>query len=586
MKKKKMKLPGKKANPFKVILPVAAVLVVVYVAFGLFFANHFYIRSTVNGVGTSFKSAQGAYDKILEDASGFSISIVAEDDSVIKTISSEELGLSVDYDESDVAALLEGQNGFAWPYYLIVGCDYNTAQGNTYNQAQVETLAASIDIPGNDSATESTDATINYNESSGKFEIVEETYGNKVETDQLAAAIADAAGNLKTTINLKDGDCYGKPATLSTDDDINAAVDQLNAYMERQIHYDLGEGYTEEIPDATKATWFTWDKDFNVDFNQDAIGEWVNSMGDKYNTYGKAKEFTTSSGLSITVPAGSFGWKIAYQGEIDQIMADLQGDEDVTRDFTYLYKATSHGEKDYGNSYVEVNLTAQHVYVYKDGSMVFDTDCVTGNVLAGHGTHTGCYPIAYKQKDATLKGANYESHVNYWMPFNMGEGLHDATWRSKFGGTIYQGNGSHGCVNLPKSAAAKIYDIVEAGWPVLVFYTGNTEAQIAEMVSGNQNKVIDAINAIGPVTSLDQEATIVAARAAYDALSDGQKDKVTNYQQLVDAENTLAILKAQAGVTDGTTTDGTTTDGTATDGTTTDGTTGTVTDPNAAVAAQ
>ncbi len=565
MKKKKMKLPGKTGNPALVVGIVLGAILLIYLLLGLFFGSHFYIRSTVNGVGTSFKSAQGAYKEILKDADGFSITIVDEDGAEIHTISSSELGLSVDYDESAVAALLEGQNGFAWPYYLLVGCDYTTEQGNTYDKSAVESIAASIDIPGNDSATESTDATINFNEDSGKFEIVEETYGNKVETAALTEAIIDAAENLHDTINLKDGACYGKPETLSEDKDINAAVDKLNGYMERQIHYDMGEGLTEEIPTATKATWFTWDSDFNVDFNQEAIGQWVDTMGEKYNTYGQAKDFTTTTGLSIKVPAGSFGWKIAYQGEIDQIMADLQGDEDVTRDFTYLYKATSHGEKDYGNSYVEVDLTSQHVYVYKDGNMVFDTDCVTGNVLAGHGTHTGCYPIAYKQRNATLRGANYESKVSYWMPFNMGEGLHDATWRSKFGGTIYQGNGSHGCVNLPKSAAAKIYDIVEAGWPVLVFYTGNTEAEIAEKVNGGQNKVIEAIAAIGPVTSLDQEATIVAARTAYDALSDGQKDKVTNYQQLVDAENTLAILKAQAGITEGTTTDPGTTDAAVTD---------------------
>jgi hypothetical protein len=269
-------------------------------------------------------------------------------------------------------------------------------------------------------------------------------------------------------------------------------------------------------------------------------------MGKKYNTFGKAKDFTTTSGEQITVPAGSFGWKIAYDGEIDAIIADLEGGQDVTRDFTYLYKATSHGEHDYGNNYVEVNLSEQHVYVYKDGQMVFDTNCVSGKISTDHGTHTGVYPIAYKQTDATLRGDNYESHVNYWMPFNMGEGLHDATWRKSFGGTIYKTGGSHGCVNLPLSAAEEIYNIVEAGWPVIVFYTGNTELENLE-ISNPEIKVIDLISEIETVT-LETEPQIAAARAAYDALTEEQKVLVTNYDQLVNDEIILQQLKAEAGL--------------------------------------
>ncbi len=553
---------AKKAGLSALIL--VAALVLIYVVLGFYFNSHFYIRSTVNGVGTSFKSPAGAFKAITNDASDFTITFIKEDGSDGAVVTSDQVGLSVDYEVDDVAALLDGQNGFAWGYYLIKGKAYNTSQGNTFDEALVDQVVASLDLNYATDITESQSAAISFNSDSGAFEITEEVYGNDIDKAEVKKALIDAIENLHSQIKLSDGDCYEKPATLATDDDIVAACDTLNTYMNRNIHYDLGEGITEEIPAATKASWFTWDDDFTVSFDRDAIGEFVNSMGEKYNTYGKAKDFTTTSGQQITVGAGSFGWKIAYDGEIDQIITDLQGDEDVTRDFVYLYYGTSHGDHDYGNSYVEVNLSEQHVYVYKDGQLVVSTDCVTGNVLNGHGTHTGCYPIAYKQKDATLRGDNYESHVNYWMPFNMGEGLHDATWRSKFGGTIYQGNGSHGCVNLPKAKAKEIYETVEAGWPVFVFYTGDTEAQINKLLNP-QYDVIDYINAIGEVT-LDSESAITYARLHYDALNDEQKTQITNYDLLVNAENTLAALKAAAGAA----TDATgTTDSTGTTDTTT-----------------
>jgi len=521
---------------------ILGIILIIYLAGSLFFRNHFYIRSKVNGVGASFRTAQSTYDKIINSADKYTISFIDADGNVINEVSSSELGVGVNYDESEVQTLLDSQTGFNWVLRLFVPAEYYTATGNSYDATKVTAVASSLDFSNQSSTTESQDATIQFD--GEKFVIVDEVYGDKITEEGVEEAIIYAVENLQTEINLADGTCYEKPNVLASDANIQKAVDVLNNYMDTDIHYDLGEGITEEIPADTKATWFTWDDSFNVSFDRDAIGEYVNSMGDKYNTYGKKKEFTTTSGETIEVPAGSFGWRIAYDGEIDAIIADLEGGEDVTRDFTYLYYGTSHGEHDYGNSYVEVNLTEQHVYVYKDGEMVFDTDCVSGKISANHGTHTGVYPIAYKQTDATLKGDNYESHVNYWMPFNMGEGLHDATWRSSFGGTIYKTGGSHGCVNLPLSAAEQIYNIVEAGWPVIVFYTGDTEEE-NYLIQNPQVKVSELIAEIETVT-LESEAQIAEARAQYEALTEEQKAQVSNYQDLVNAELTLQTLKLQA----------------------------------------
>ena len=521
---------------------ILGIILIIYLAGGLFFRNHFYIRSKVNGVGASFRTAQSTYNKIINSADKYTISFIDAEGNVINEVSSSELGVGVNYDESEVQTLLDSQSGFNWVLRLFVPAEYYTATGNSYDAAKVTAVASSLDFSNQSSTTESQDATIQFD--GEKFVIVDEVYGDKITEEGVEEAIIYAVENLQTEINLADGTCYEKPNVLASDANIQKAVDVLNNYMDTDIHYDLGEGITEEIPVDTKATWFTWDDSFNVSFDRDAIGEYVNSMGDKYNTYGKKKEFTTTSGETIEVPAGSFGWRIAYDGEIDAIIADLEGGEDVTRDFTYLYYGTSHGEHDYGNSYVEVNLTEQHVYVYKDGEMVFDTDCVSGKISANHGTHTGVYPIAYKQTDATLKGDNYESHVNYWMPFNMGEGLHDATWRSSFGGTIYKTGGSHGCVNLPLSAAEQIYNIVEAGWPVIVFYTGDTEEE-NYLIQNPQVKVSELIAEIETVT-LESEPQIAEARAQYEALTEEQKAQVSNYQDLVNAELTLQTLKLQA----------------------------------------
>ncbi len=518
------------------------IVLFVYLAGSLFFGNHFYIGSSVNGVGTSFLTAEGAYEKILSNADHYNITFVDGDGKELTEVSAKDLGVAVNYDVDQVQHLLDEQTGFNWVLRMLFHSDNYTKTGNSFDADKVKQIASTLDFGKQTSTKDSEDAYIDFD--GEKFVIVDEVYGDKIDANGIEEAIIYAVENLEKEINITDGSCYNKPKVKHDDKNINSAVDELNKLMDINIHYDLGEGYKEEIPTKTKATFFKVDDKFKVDYDRDAIGEFVNTMGDKYNTFGKKKEFTTTSGNEITVPAGSFGWRIAYEGEIDQIIADFNGGKDVTRDFTYLYYGTSHGEHDYGNSYVEVNLTEQHVYVYKDGVMVVDSSCVSGNISKNHGTHTGAYPIAYKQKDATLKGANYESHVKFWMPFNLGEGLHDATWRSKFGGSIYKTSGSHGCINLPVAKAEEIYGVVEAGWPVLVFYTGDEEEEIFKL----QNPQIDVMNFIADIetVTLESEPKIVAARQAYDALSDEQKALVENYQDLVNAELVLQTLKIQA----------------------------------------
>ena len=126
----------------------------------------------------------------------------------------------------------------------------------------------------------------------------------------------------------------------------------------------------------------------------------------------------------------------------------------------------------YGETCVVINIPNQTVKCYVGNTLIVSDNCVTGTPGKRH-TVTGKYRIKSKERNRYLRGTNsngtkYKSYVNYWMPFYKGQGLHDASWRSKFGGTIYQKSGSHGCVNLPPSVAKKIYNNVNVGTLVVI----------------------------------------------------------------------------------------------------------------------
>ena len=168
---------------------------------------------------------------------------------------------------------------------------------------------------------------------------------------------------------------------------------------------------------------------------------------------------------------------IDKEGETDALVELITACQSQKREPLYLQTAASHAAPDYGDTYVEMNLTAQHLFFYRDGELLIETDFVSGNESKGWGTPAGAYELTYKQRNAVLKGKNYNTPVTCWMPFNGDIGMHDGYWRSGFGGTIYKKSGSHGCINLPSDAAEFIFENIEPQTPILCYYLEGTESE-------------------------------------------------------------------------------------------------------------
>ena len=115
-------------------------------------------------------------------------------------------------------------------------------------------------------------------------------------------------------------------------------------------------------------------------------------------------------------------------------------------------------------------MTQQKMYYYEEGELLLETEVVTGNLSRKWGTPEGVNYVYNKQRNRVLRGEGYASPVKYWMPVKGGIGIHDASWRTEFGGEIYKKNGSHGCINTPSQKMAELYEMVETGTPVVMFY--------------------------------------------------------------------------------------------------------------------
>ena len=121
---------------------------------------------------------------------------------------------------------------------------------------------------------------------------------------------------------------------------------------------------------------------------------------------------------------------------------------------------------DLDGKFVVIDISEQKLWLYDNNNVLLSTDIVTGKPSSP--TNLGIFKVYGKQTSRYLTGEDYSSFVNYWMPFNGGIGMHDATWRKKFGGDIYLDDGSHGCVNMPLDVTDDIYENVSVGTKVLV----------------------------------------------------------------------------------------------------------------------
>ncbi len=520
---------------------ILGALVVVFVGFGIYFQSHFFFRSSINGVSSSAATPAAMHQRLSHEAEGYTLTLL-EADGKKEELSVSDLGMRVDIEESTIQNLLNEQNGFLWVYYLCTGKEYFEEELVSCDLKTIEKSVEKLACVKNSSPIETKNANVTYK--NGEFEIVDEVYGTEIDAKSFAKKIQRAGLSLKRELNLKEEKCYKQPKYKADDKEVKGLQKTLNQYVSTNITYDIG-GTKENLSKDRIGSWLSGDDKMQPAFDEEGIAKFVSEMSAKYDTYGKPKQLMTQAGVTVTVPGGNYGWRIDKAKEAAQLKKDIAGGKNVSRDFEYQFKAASRGDNDYGNSYVEINKTAQRVYLIVNGSCVLDTPCVTGKEDGEHQTPVGAYRITYCQKNATLRGPGYVTPVAYWMPFNGDIGLHDATWQKSFGGQRYrEGYGSHGCVNLPISAAGTIFSNVSTGFPVLMYYMAGTET-VDTLTKQHAQSCMDAINAIGGVTTGSADV-INAARGAYEALSDSGKGCVTNYQTLVDAEVAYANAVAEA----------------------------------------
>lgn len=520
-----------------VFVCIFTVIAIIYVAFAIFFQSHFSFGTTLDGIDVSGRSVEKVQELIRAEIEGYSLEL-QEREGKTEVIYGSSFSIEPVF-QGEIEELLKQQNGFMWIAALFKKEQLELEKVVSYDEKALEAALEALSCMQEANQRKPVDAGISEYSKQDGYVLVPADYGTAIDRDAFMKTIREAVMVLAGEINLDEAGCYKDPEIKDDNKELSDLIDKLNGYTGMTITYDFGDD-KEVLDGGTVSTWIVRDG-LKAEIDNDAVLEYVKGLAKKYNTAYQSKSLKTSYGTTVTISGGHYGWRIDNGGEVEQILEDLKAGADVEREPVYLQTANSHGENDYGDSYVEINLTAQHVFCYKDGKLIVESDFVSGNVAKGHSSPTGAFSLTYKTTDAVLRGEDYETPVKYWMPFAGDVGMHDANWRNSFGGNIYKTSGSHGCINLPPSVAKTIYGVIEKGYAVLVYTLPGTESKSAQQQDAAA--VVNAINTIGTVT-LESATAITNARNLYNALSDSAKGYVTNYDVLTAAEAALAQIQA------------------------------------------
>lgn len=305
--------------------------------------------------------------------------------------------------------------------------------------------------------------------------------GNQIDPNRLLQYTSDCIQrNLEEDFSRKaisvdiNENTYSQAAVTASSEELLSRLSELNTNIEKynntSITYLFGD-VTETIDSATINSWMVISGD-KVEIDSDKVRAYIESLASEYNTIYVPRSFYTSNGQTVTISNNEYGFRIDQDAEFEQLCADLQSGTTIQRSPIYEKEGLSrNGTDDLNGSYIEVSLEQQHLWLYKNGVLVTDTDVISGLPTEDRATYTGAYAIAYKASPFTLSSDiyGYEVPVTYWMPFVYGQGLHDADWQPEFGGDVYKTNGSHGCINLPPDQAEVIYNAIDGGYPIILY---------------------------------------------------------------------------------------------------------------------
>lgn len=446
---------------------LAALLLICYGAGCCWFRDHFFYGTVIDKTVYGCLTEPEVRADLLRKQEEYKLTVYGRN-GLTDILKGTDAGVALKPEE-ELDGILESQRFYLWPLGFFKEHIYELTDSVFVEEKQFLKAAGKMSVFSWKNIQKPQSAYLSsYSPLDKGYFIVPEVEGNQIRRKEALEAIREALSERKTELELKDAQYYIRPLLRADDEVLIRKAEQRNAYTKLVFTYNMHG--VEAVVDGDQIHEWLAEENGRVSVDEEKARAYVQELADRYDTYGKERAFTTVQGVEKKLRSGAYGWKLNVEAEQEALLAMLDEGKSCRREPEWIKEGYTEGETDIGDTYVEIDLSAQQLYLVKDGKVVLESKFVSGNASRGWGTPSGVFGLTYKTRNAVLRGADYATPVSYWMPFNRNIGMHDATWRGSFGGTIYKTNGSHGCINLPYGKAKEIYNFVETNMPVICYY--------------------------------------------------------------------------------------------------------------------
>lgn len=456
-----------------VILGLVTIAVMgTYVGLAVYYHNAFTYGTWINGIYCTGRSIQEVNDEL---AKGFTYEgVTVEDkDGNRYEISTEEIAYQFDFKKA-LEIYQKQQNPWMWIDSLFDGHRVELTPVVSYNAEAFDDCFEAL--PFCQEVQPDRERRVEIIRTPQGYDLVNERT-EVLFTEQAKGAVLAAIEASESRVSLVEAGCYHDLELTAQMQETLEIWEKLASFQECGVVYRMGD---EDIPVDTSVVcdWiatdnngrFLLDESGELQLKENAVEDFIKELAAEYDTVGGTRQFRATRGDVVTVEGGLYGNKMDQEAEVAYLTAAFYSKKNEIHEPAYTQEAWVKGKEDIGSTYIEVDMGEQKMYYYVDGVLQIATPIVTGNTSRRMGTPSGVNYVYLKQKNRILRGEGYASHVDFWMPVKGNIGIHDASWRGTFGGTIYQTNGSHGCINTPRTAMEQLYEMAEVGTPVIMFY--------------------------------------------------------------------------------------------------------------------
>ena len=442
-----------------------------YITLAIYYREGFSFNTWINGVYCTGKSIEEVNLELQSKVESPNISIFDIDGNAYQ-LPLDEIRYASDYTQS-LQEYMHNQNPYLWIENVVFSQKHQVDPTIHFEQSNLYDYWKELPFVEIEQQREQAIS----------IQITEKGYclvdglSNRLNLEYSFSLLEEAIHRGESTIDMFQIGAYESTPLNEKQKETMKLWAQIEAFQTCNITYDMGDKLI--AIDASVASDFIAleaDGTFALDENKELILDhkrveaFINTLSDTYNTYGKEREFHATRGDIVVVKGGTYGTELDAKAEVNYLTNAFLASKSEVHIPAYKKSGVVRGEDDIGNTYIEIDMTEQRMYYYQDGKSIVETDIVTGNTSRRMGTPEGVNFVYAKQKKRVLRGPGYASPVKLWMPVTGNIGIHDASWRSKFGGEIYKKDGSHGCINTPYEHAKEIFDSIEVGIPVVMFY--------------------------------------------------------------------------------------------------------------------